>query len=143
MKHLAYKPALFILALACTPLLALAHEYSNTLGIPASATDYHQVNCPDDTTDHLYFSIKSTGSATAPIVSAQVSKDLVAMAATDPSNTDKAYSAGFAIAKGAGAYHITISKSKLGKAKYTFQYHCQTINNDHPETRILTIEHKR
>lgn len=123
---------------------AIAHEHPDILGVPASATDYLQVTCKDESTHHLYFSLKSTGTATAPIVSAQVSKDSLILSTTDPKNTDKDGSQPISIAGGPGTYHITVVKSKQGRARYSFQDHCQTIDNGHPDKQDLQImNHKR
>ncbi|MEQ1529422.1 MAG: hypothetical protein ABL925_08905 [Methylococcales bacterium] len=142
MNHSISKSIVIFGALLLCPMYLSAHEGSGILGKSASATHYYQIDCGTGSA-HLYVEVKSKGTATAPIVSAQLSKDSFAMSTTDPKNTDALPSRGLQLDAGDGGYHVTISKSKPGIAKYAFQYHCKNSNGEHTETERKNIEYKR
>ncbi len=141
--------AVSLLALAGN---ASAHDQSGDLGNAASATDYYVVTCSNDGSGapyQLYFDLTDLTKNSAPVVSAQVTKDLMAATTSDLVDTDTAAGPAIILRGGAAApgkgsgpgnYFVTIDKSKAGLEKYHFTFHCQTQNGDHTGTDITTLQ---
>ncbi len=141
MNHFIKKLLAVFFATFIYSATAYAHDGGGILATRASATHYYQITCGAGSA-YLYLEVKGKGKSTTPIISAQISKNTIAKSTTDPKNTDKLASQGMQINEGDGTYHVTFAKSKVGLAKYSFQYHCKSGGNEHTDTAIQNIELK-
>ncbi|MDD5276598.1 MAG: hypothetical protein PHR16_11010 [Methylovulum sp.] len=87
MKNMTIKTTLLTVALLGAASFASAHDQSGTLGATKGAIDYYQIQCFDDgngATDHLALRvIDPAGPKAAPVISAQVTKGILAFNTTD------------------------------------------------------------
>jgi len=131
------------LMLMSLPVCGFAHDLSGDLGEAASATDYMMIYCSADgsiTADKLYFQLSNDSPGSAPLVSAQITKNNFATNITDLINGDANSSRVAEIAGGQGAYQVTINKNGVGKASYSFVYHCESNEGEHAETTDSSLQ---
>ena len=124
---------------------AFAHDQTGALGKAVGATDYYAVSCFDDgngVADHLSFQIMDALPAAIPAVSAQVTKGRLAVNTTDAIDGDATYSPAVLVKGGNGTYYVSVDKSKAGVENYSFQYHCETSDNQHTGTSILPLQNQ-
>ena len=142
------------LMLMSLPVCGFAHEGSGVLGDPedkandvgdaAAISDYIMISCKADGSipaDKLYFQLTSNSPADAPfLVSAQIAKDNSATNVTDPINGDVNPSRQVVVNGGEGMYRVTINKNGVGKASYSFVYHCESNEGEHAETTDSSLQ---
>lgn len=127
------------------PAVGQAHDVSGALGSGTAATDFYLALCNDDGAgppEKLFFQINGGAPATAPIVSAQLRKDGAAVNVADPVGGDSESSRQVEFPGGAGAYQLTVVKSRASPANYSFVFHCETASGEHTGTDISVLQNQ-
>lgn len=146
MKHLTIKTTLLTASLFGVVGLASAHDQAGTLGATKSAIDYYQIQCFDDgngPAEHLELSvIDPAGPKAAPVISAQVTKGILAMNTADIVDGDALYSPAVKLNGGNGSYYVMVDKTNKAADNYSLEYHCETATKAHTGTNITILQNK-
>lgn len=144
MKKTTSQSIFIAAALFFTTHAAFAHDQTGALGKAAGATDYYAISCFDDgngAAAYLVFQIMDALPVAAPVVSAQVTtKGRLAVNTTDAIDGDATYSPKVLVKGGNGTYYVSVDKTKAGVENYSFQYHCETSDNQHTGTSIIPLQ---
>lgn len=122
-----------------------ADTKGGSLGSSASATDVYRVTCSTDgsgATHHLVTQVRDNAPVKPPKVSAVATKGGASTTSTDPVDGNTAYSPEKELAKGNGAYTVSIKKSASGSEIYTLLYHCETASDVHTGTSISQTQNQ-
>lgn len=146
MKHLTIKATLLTVPLLGAASSASAHDQSGTLGATKGAIDYYQVQCFDDgngAADNLALRvIDPAGPKAAPVISAQVTKGILALNTTDTKDGDTLYSQKVKLKGGNGSYYVMVDKTYKAADNYSLEYHCETATKAHTGTNITILQNK-
>lgn len=145
MKKTTSQSIFITAALFFTANAVFAHDQTGALGKAAGATDYYAVSCFDDgngAAAYLAFQVIDALPVAAPVVSAQVTKGRLAVNTTDAIDGDATYSPKVLVKGGNGTYYVSVDKTKAGVENYSFQYHCETSDNQHTGTSILPLQNQ-
>ena len=144
MKKTTSQSIFIAAALFFTTHAAFAHDQFGALGKVAGATDYYAISCFDDGNGAAaYLALQVIDTAlpiAAPVVSAQVTKGRWAVNTTDAIDGDATYSPKVLVKGGNGTYYVSVDKTKAGVENYSFQYHCETSDNQHTGTSIIRMQ---
>lgn len=146
MKYQATKTIVLTASLLGAATIASAHSQSGSLGSNLKAVDYYQIQCFNDGTgdaDHLAVQVKDTATPIAqPVISAQVTKGILAVNTTDPIDGDTLYSPEVKVNGGNGSYYVMVDKTKAAADNYTLEYHCETSTGEHTGTNLGILQNK-
>ncbi len=146
MKNMIIKTTLLTASLLGAVNLASAHDQSGTLGATKSAVDYYQIQCFDDGNGpaaNLAVRVKDlAGTIAPPIISAQVTKGILAINTTDTKDGDALYSPAVKLNGGNGSYYVMVNKTNKAADDYSLEYHCETATKAHTGTNITVLQNK-
>lgn len=116
---------LFMLLSAGYITNVLAHTQNGSLGSEAGAVDFYRVACSTEgvATDFLELKVLNSTSS-SPLISVQTQIDLLAANTTDPDSGGSSFSPVSEVHGGNGVYFVTVTKTGVGSANYTIDYHC-------------------
>lgn len=141
MKNFKITLVAFCVVAASCPVIVSAHDQGGTLGADASATDYYQVNCLDDS-GKLFFNAQNVSAPGSAPLNAQIVKQdqNLYMSTTDNIGGDSQSSPSLTAVGGSGNYSVIVDKSGAGKVKYTFDFHCEKLDGTHTGTDIFKVQ---
>jgi len=106
---------------------SFAVSRTGALDADASATDVWTVSCPA-TTEWLETKVMDLDSS-APLVSVQTIKGIMATNSTDPNDKDAAYSPLVKNKDRAGQFYVLVDKNSAGAVSYTISIECKGSNS--------------
>ncbi len=146
MKNILIKRALLTASLLGVASVASAHDQSGVLGQTKGAVDYYQIQCFDDgngATDHLALRVIDLANPKAPpMISAQITKGILALNTTDVKDGDALFSPLKKLKGGNGSYFVMVDKTNKAADNYSLEYHCETATKAHTGTSITILQNK-